>query len=1632
MVVLSGTVAPRGTLTKAAVGGVADFDGNGLGADSVLGGTFRWDFSVPGLSPVSSQVITVEPAAVVTTGQIKQYLTFFLDDTHTVDGVVVTGIPTISQTTCSTDPNHARPFMMMVLEGVDTSVDLVEASVAIGSIQLSVQDNRRTAAQQTGWFTFLLADAGGKTALMGQRVSFKQIDQFGQEYNVDLLIQDIKDWKEKTGFTITTRDMRERERTMGLFYRAEESVIWPSPLLGPDNTGVRDGYGRRNPADPASTPILAPSRGARATWKMNGYDAAVPAGRFDFVDQPWVDVIPEGPTDWMTLVGQYNLITPGIYDPTVAATAQGSRKMTSQLTGMTVQWRPWGSTGAWIELRNSPIWEVHISANNLTAGQWGFYYFKSKSNSKGLQWEMAGIIIGGNNFTEIPTANQDVEVRVLSGKPPTPEAPIYFEGTYGAFLKRCYDGYYSVQPTGLRYNTAVMNDLVVNSPIMRLIQGETVKEGLNWLQENWYKPMRMIPLINAAGEIVPTSYEVPDATVTLVTLDNTNVETADWSHGVGDAVTGVNFMYKRDYVGSDNKIHTIDVHVDKLDAPGVTRAGDRTVKFEPQTVREVTADVAAAYGQAGGLAAEYGYYLAQRIQTALIDRFSLGGQHCMVTALRSDASVRGLLGGQWVIMAVTWLPDYVTKVRGINRLMQVIDVKDTDPNVRHLELVDAGPYQQPLPIPVLTNLTLTLDQTAVKVVAGRIPANVFLRVDVATNPTQPGPADPAWMMVGRKRGGLNYIRDSDNQTTSNWSKSTTNTLNGVGLNGHTASQITDNNVATFQSTVQSVAIVADTSWHTGFALVKKDTDQSRIPIIRFALGGGTVQGIDVAFNTATGAFLVRNIQPGSVYVGSVTLSPDGVWWVIRLSTQNNSTNTQATITVYPAVMLGGDPTALYALNGVGSVTMGRMGIAAYSDSVPTEIYDEAYKTFATAPVTTQTIQSGALAAGVAFVRARYEQEGRRPSAWLQVGSVTVPSLLLAGMLLEINPDGTVTATWRQEAGVLGLRFYYGVYNPATVSPPAGSIAGFVDVSAVLGTYTFPIKLKQFQRLIVDAVAYPGWSGAAVFGSPGQLQRLPEAAREDDNLILPEMQEQTSETATTGFLQLVPYDPSGLIHSVETQTYQGLGLVHDWVVVVPDSSGNYLDNVPLANQQVSIISYRIRIYQADGTLVYMKSKPIRYAIGGKPLPPQLSYQPTADGLLAVTVVGDSSTTGNRVAISLDSPVSLDVLEGVVTAPAGVILSGYLLGRSATFPFGSTLLPGQKYYVTAVSYNTNLGGTVRSQGSDLIWQTDQWIGPSNSQAKVRIASHVSGPKSISLAVVMSPQATECDLYVREYRVDPGAPFRVDKTGYKLKGINASETVEVPVAQPLNYVIVTALARDALNRIGTEQAYAEGIDSHAVSVKLQAAAGTAVVPNPPTALTATPSGVNVSLSITLPGTVLPDTLRIKRDGIIIAEVAVSVGAGGVQAYADNGLSPGTYQYEVWGLKAGISSASPSPTANATVVVIVIDTPSMAVGAYDRPNQGYQVTVTPGLNTPPGVTYILERRVTNHDGLGNVTTIGPWTVVNNQNIASWFQTASSGSLNYTTHELRVSTSKAGYTTSGTSAVVTRNVPNVNGVGPP
>jgi hypothetical protein len=140
------------------------------------------------------------------------------------------------------------------------------------------------------------------------------------------------------------------------------------------------------------------------------------------------------------------------------------------------------------------------------------------------------------------------------------------------------------------------------------------------------------------------------------------------------------------------------------------------------------------------------------------------------------------------------------------------------------------------------------------------------------------------------------------------------------------------------------------------------------------------------------------------------------------------------------------------------------------------------------------------------------------------------------------------------------------------------------------------------------------------------------------------------------------------------------------------------------------------------------------------------------------------------------------------------------------------------------------------------------------------------------------------------------------------------------------------------------------------------TAGLPSAPTATSITAeSETTITVDFTMPATDVPATLRVEVDDgsgyTAWAFPAVTVAASATQTVVLTGLDPGTtYSVRAYGMNAtGGLSTSASPTDSTTTdASTTIPTPTLGgsqVGSV------VSLTITPGMSTPNGVTWVIER---------------------------------------------------------------------------
>jgi len=156
-----------------------------------------------------------------------------------------------------------------------------------------------------------------------------------------------------------------------------------------------------------------------------------------------------------------------------------------------------------------------------------------------------------------------------------------------------------------------------------------------------------------------------------------------------------------------------------------------------------------------------------------------------------------------------------------------------------------------------------------------------------------------------------YSRDLTNAA---WAGTATRVLDQVGMDGvpNSVCTATDDSTTASELVYVGVTIPADTNVNTSRVLIKKDSDETRFPLLGFTMGAASAL---YTLNTKTGATAADSAVGASIEVNSY-----GLWWEVLIS-QINVSSTVAYILIEPArsLTLGG-----FDLTAVGSIIVGNV------------------------------------------------------------------------------------------------------------------------------------------------------------------------------------------------------------------------------------------------------------------------------------------------------------------------------------------------------------------------------------------------------------------------------------------------------------------------------------------------------------------------------------------------------------------------------------------------------------------------------------------------------------------------------------------------------------------------------------
>lgn len=642
-------------------------------------------------------------------------------------------------TDCSTGSATPRPYLQTPEVQQEFQVDPAEGKSVLARIVADVRDEPPTAGEK-GWLTALLRPGSGGAELVNRRAFLEK--QVGTAWYpmLDGVIGEVKLTPGSPAiYTLTLRDIRERERTLRSFTggaAASTATVLPR--------GVLNGYGRVG-----EEWFVPPTRPLAGTFHRFGAANDLAYGSLRLDD--WAEGRPLPP----------ELAFTGDMEEVVRSEWSEAQHAPVVSRSLSVLWRAEGSS-AWNELTGMPAafgpGGSTFNAGGLLAVAPGTVTLRDGSGERaekvqGIRevWLHPTVGVG------VPAHGERVELIVRYVGPPTAAYPLHLEGTAGALLRDVYDGKHSAAPPRVWYDAPRLAALAESTPVLRARITGPVEDSKEWVEREIYRPSGLVPTLNERGEVAPVRYALPDASATLTELDDTNTAAgAAWHPAGSRAVEGVRLGYRR-----EQRIPT------DRDPLGSRSAGDGLTEWGLVVEHSATGEARSALGvrkmeysasgvraiggtegdpASGDVADEAGRQWARQTARQAVDRFVTGAQYLRA---RCDRSTTGALQvGDWVRVTLSGLEDPNGGTAGTPRLAQVVGAADVDTTWRELHLADAGVYQDPLPEPSPCVLSAD-DEGVVSVPCASIPVGAEVRVDYAVSATEPAGTSGSWTYLDR-------------------------------------------------------------------------------------------------------------------------------------------------------------------------------------------------------------------------------------------------------------------------------------------------------------------------------------------------------------------------------------------------------------------------------------------------------------------------------------------------------------------------------------------------------------------------------------------------------------------------------------------------------------------------------------------------------------------------------------------------------------------------------------------------------------------------------------------------------------------------------------------------------------------
>jgi len=592
----------------------------------------------------------------------------------------------------TTHPDIPFPYLMPLKGYAEQEIDVAKGSASLGTVTVLVIDKPTIPGdQQSGWMTAKLAE-NVIPNLAGRRARLRRATQTplpGEEAIFEILIDGVAGTPRldpsyaAIGFEI--RDTREVERKLRAFDGSVQSTTSMLPH------GVVEPYGL-NPDD--GSYLLEAVGPLSGTFIQHNSTYPNPAtGSIDLTGNPAADR--EVPTSiHQALEGTIAETGPLFAGGFVGQVFIWYR---TRFPNLAIWWRPTGSSDPWHVIDGTHL----VLDGTLSHRRTNLATVTTDiPDAVRIEWITFGddrVAPGGlavapydpvNPEAALPAHGQAIELLVVSSGKASTMNPVHIEGmTAGQFAKNLYDGLYSARgvngeivPSGILYDADAL--LAMTEPV-RLRITEPITDGRDWLEKYIYTPLGYCPALDIYGRISPISQVAPtDLTGIPVVEDAVSEPSPDW-HAGERILNVIRFTYPRDYVPEDpNDADTGDglsareILIEYRDEVSITRHGEQVLEIDGRAFRALGTPKTAEPLLEAGASAEQGYILAGLRQVHVQNRYSLGAPAISLHVLRR--ATPDLRAGSWVVLALSWLPDYVTRRRGLVAVGQVMAIGDDD------------------------------------------------------------------------------------------------------------------------------------------------------------------------------------------------------------------------------------------------------------------------------------------------------------------------------------------------------------------------------------------------------------------------------------------------------------------------------------------------------------------------------------------------------------------------------------------------------------------------------------------------------------------------------------------------------------------------------------------------------------------------------------------------------------------------------------------------------------------------------------------------------------------------------------------------------------------------------------------